>query len=57
MNQKITQFFSNSKNFLGKHSPEILTGVGIVGMGYSVISAVRATPKAMMLVEDKKNKL
>lgn len=57
MNQKIYNFFNDSKKFLGKHSPEILTGIGIVGMGYSVISAVRATPKAMMLVEDKKNEL
>lgn len=57
MNQKITQIINDSKKFLGKHSPEILTGVGIIGMGCSIISAVKATPKAMMMVENKKNEL
>lgn len=57
MNQKFTKFINNSKNFLGKHSPEILTGIGIVGMGCSVITAVKATPKAIMLVEQKKQEL
>ena len=54
MNQKITQFFNDSKKFLGKHSPEILTSIGVIGMGYSVISAIKATPKALLLIEDKK---
>lgn len=57
MNQKFTKFINDSKNFLGKHSPEILTGIGIVGMGCSVVTAVKATPKAMMLVEQKKQEL
>ncbi|WP_288886962.1 DUF6353 family protein [uncultured Eubacterium sp.] len=57
MNQKFTKFINDSKNFLGKHSPEILTGIGIVGMGCSVVTAVRATPKAMTLVEQKKQEL
>lgn len=57
MNQKLTKFINDSKNFLGKHSPEILTGIGIVGMGCSVVTAVKATPKAMMLVEQKKQEL
>ncbi len=57
MNQKIVNFFSNSKKFICKHSPEILTGIGIVGMGYSVVSAVKATPRVMTLVENKKEQL
>lgn len=57
MNQKLTNFFNNSKAYLGKHSPEILTGFGLVGMGVSIISAVKATPKAMTLIEDKKYEL
>ena len=36
---------------LKKHSPEILTGVGIVGMGTAIVFAVRATPKALQLIE------
>lgn len=54
MNQKFVKFVNDSKKFLGKHSPEILTGVGLVGMGFSVISAVKATPKALTLIEGKK---
>lgn len=57
MNQKFTNFINNSKKFLGKHSPEILTGIGIVGMGCSIVNAVIATPKAMTLVEQKKEQL
>lgn len=37
-----------------KHSPEILTGVGIAGMITTTILAVKATPKACMLIEEKK---
>lgn len=37
-----------------QHAPEILTGIGIGGMIFTTISAVRATPKALQLIEDKK---
>ena len=37
-----------------KHSPEILTGVGIAGMVSTTILAVRATPKALILLEKRK---
>lgn len=37
-----------------KHTPEILTGLGIAGMITTTVMAVRATPKAMMLLEEKK---
>lgn len=40
-----------------KHSPEILTGVGIAGMVTTSIMAVRATPKALLLIEQKKEDL
>lgn len=36
---------------LQKHSPEILTGIGIAGMITTTILAVRATPKALLLKE------
>ena len=39
---------------LKKRSPEILTAVGIGGMITSVIFAVKATPKAMKLIEERK---
>ena len=37
-----------------KHSPEILTGLGIVGMLTTTVLAVKATPKAIKIVEEKK---
>ena len=40
-----------------KHSPEILTGIGIAGMITTTIMAVRATPKALILIKDKKDEL
>ena len=35
-----------------KHSPEILTGIGIAGMVTTTVMAVRATPKALRLIDN-----
>jgi hypothetical protein len=40
-----------------KKSPEIFIGIGIAGMGASVIFAVKSTPKAVRLLEEKKKEL
>lgn len=40
--------------FATKHAPEILTGIGITGMLTSIVMAVTDTPKALELIEDKK---
>lgn len=37
-----------------KHSPEILMGVGIAGMITTTVLAVKATPKALALIEEEK---
>lgn len=37
-----------------RHSPEILTGIGVAGMVTTTVLAVRATPKALRLIEEKK---
>jgi hypothetical protein len=37
-----------------KHSPEILTGLGITGFFTATGLAIAATPKAMVLIDDKK---
>ena len=50
MNSKITNFIKSTRSYLGKHSPEILTGIGIAGMISTTILAVKATPKALELI-------
>lgn len=57
MNTKVTNFFKSTRNFMGKHSPEILTGLGVSGMIATTVLAVTATPKALLLIEDKKDEL
>ena len=42
---------------LSKRSPEILMGIGIAGMITTTVLAVKATPKAILLIEDKKDEL
>lgn len=48
---------SDVKSAMVKNAPGILVGVGIVGMAGTTILAVKATPKAMMLIETKKREL
>lgn len=50
----LSKFFADTKTVLAKHSPEILTGIGIAGMITTTILAVKATPKAMRLIDMKK---
>ena len=42
---------------MSKHSPEILTGLGIAGMISTTVLAVKATPKALCLIEKKKEEM
>lgn len=51
----LANFMSNTRQFVNKRSPEILTGIGIAGMITTTVLAVRATPKALELLEEKKN--
>lgn len=53
-NSNVTKVFKTVQKFASKHSPEILTGLGIAGMCTTVIFAVQATPKAMKLIEEEK---
>lgn len=48
----ITNFIKNTQFVLSKHSPEILTGLGIAGMITTTILAVKATPKAVKEIEE-----
>ena len=47
-----TKIFNNVKDAVGKHSPEILTGIGIAGMVTTTVLAVKATPKALELIKE-----
>lgn len=49
--------FKNVKMAVSEHSPEILTGLGIAGMITTTVLAVKATPKALELIEDRKEEL
>lgn len=53
----VTKFFKSVRANTIKHSPEILTGVGIAGMVTTTILAVRATPKALQKIEEKKDEI
>lgn len=52
----LSMIFKNSKSAAVKHSPEILTGVGIAGMIMTTVMAVRATPKALLLLDVEKKR-
>ena len=50
----LTKVVKDVRATLAKNSPAILTGVGIAGFVGAAISVGKATPKAMMLIEEKK---
>lgn len=50
----LSKFTKTAGEKMAKHSPEILVGAGIVGMVTTVVLAVKATPKAVILMEEKK---
>lgn len=54
MKEKMTNFIKTTRGFVRKHSPEILTGIGVTGMITSTVLAVKATPKALQLIEEAK---
>ena len=47
----VTKFFKGMRESVQKHSPEILTGIGVAGMITTTVLAVKATPKALRLIE------
>lgn len=50
----VAKAFKTVQASLSKHSPAILTGLGITGFITTTVFAVRATPKALKLIEAKK---
>lgn len=54
---KLSSISKGIRGAITKHSPEILTGIGIAGMITTTIMAVRATPKALILIEERKEEI
>lgn len=52
----VTRFFKNIGKGVSRRSPEILIGMGITGMITTTVLAVKATPKALELIEQEKRK-
>lgn len=50
----MNNLLNKSQVFLKKHSPTILTCVGAVGVVATTVTAVKATPKAILLLDDAK---
>lgn len=56
MNKKeVKKLINDVGRKLDKRSPEILAGIGIAGMLTTVVLAVRATPKALTLIDEASN--
>lgn len=54
--QDVTKYFTMTRRLVKKRSPEILTGLGIAGMVTTTVLAVKATPKALQLIEEEKER-
>ena len=55
--QALTKVVRDARTTLSRHSPEILIGIGIAGMLSTTVLAVKATPKALLLMEERKREL
>lgn len=54
--ESIIKAFNKTKYKIGKYAPEILIGIGITEMAMTVALAVKATPKAVKLIDEAKAK-
>lgn len=52
MKVKVPAFVKTTQKSISKHGPEILTGIGVVGMVTTVVLAVKATPKALEQINE-----
>lgn len=57
MKLDLSKCLKNAGKSISKNSPIILTGLGLVGMVSSTILAVKATPKAEELINERKSQL
>lgn len=52
----VSKLFKNVQQIMARRSPEILIGIGIAGMITTTVLAVKATPKAIQLIEAEKQR-
>ena len=52
----VNKIVQDVRKVLDKNSPQILTGIGIAGMVTTTVLAVKATPKAMLLIDEAETK-
>lgn len=52
----VAKFIKSAQMSISKHSPDILVGIGIAGMFSTAVLAVKATPKALELIEAEKRR-
>lgn len=55
--QNLAKFIKGVGMNVTKHSPEILTAIGVVSMVTATVLAVKATPKALKLIEEREAEL
>ena len=55
--QALSKIVRDMRLSLSRRSPEILMGIGIAGMITTTVIAVKATPKALQLIEERKREL
>lgn len=56
MKEKIIGISKIFRTYAQKNTPEILMAIGIAGMTTSTVMAVKATPKALLLIEEEKRR-
>ena len=56
MKLNLPKILSDIKLSTSKHAPQILVGLGVAGSIAATVFAVKATPKAIKLVEERKEK-
>ena len=52
----LSKFIRDTQVLVAKKSPEILTGIGVAGFITTTVLAVKATPKALTLIEEEKRR-
>lgn len=52
----VAKFIKDTQKMVTKKSPEILTGLGVAGFVTTTVLAVKATPKALTLIEEEKRR-